>query len=689
MRRNRFVLSIVLTAAIIMGMCPQTGVFGAETGKTGEIFADSTPFYKSGSLSVEFTPQPTWHPDPEAALRSYEELPSKYFPVEEITPIKDQGDRGTCWSYAVSSAMEQSVVKRLNKKLEGDDLFYPDAFFSFVHHYRTDPLGLNRGDGITFLQETEGYNKFFISYLAMNGFGPVDIKTRNTVSSDEDLDFKHRAYRLKEARFIPNIEIYEIKKAIMKYGAVVYSICSDPIFHHSFTVEDGKLKVSKPDYYVFQPSELNHGTDHEVILVGWDDNIPAECFDYDDDHHCPENGGFIIKNSWGTDGIASIRGDQADEVRKLFGLTTNSEPVEYECTDGGYNYLSYADATVWSGEDSAIAYDMREAATDENLYFYDGGGGLETWECVRAANRFTAKANKGGGEEIRGAIFTVTTPGEYCVDVCLYSGEDASDVEARPWDQECVAEKHHVICENSGCYTVEFDEPVTVNEGESFAMILHREDEGAFNVNIEMTKGYGWSGFTNYAEPGESYMIDPEGNDWSQYDILGITPRIKAITVNTDEADRSYKITEAKGTTVIAGDVCHVSMDSIDPAKITAKGKAGTYDASTGLLTTEKKGTVKLLYPRDGSKTKPFCSVKVVSPKLKPALKIKAGKNKKIKLSGIKKPDVLWTSSDPSVVTVDEKSGELTGVLPGEAVVTATLPGYPSKHRYSCVVTVQ
>ncbi len=691
MKRNRTILSLLLAVSLMAALCPGTVILGAEKAAPEAISFKGIEIRgkATGYQPVDYKPAKTWHPDQEAEILLDESLPSKYFPKEEITEIKDQATHNYCWAFATASAMEQSVVKRMGKKLKGDDLFYPEAFVSLMDHPRMDPLGLTEGDSYNDLYESELNNGLMLSQVVMNGFGPVDYKKSKEVSADA-LGFSDRAYRVKDTRWISSREAREIKKAIMKYGSVVFNIKSKPLFNYEFVSENGKLGIST-NYYVYTPSPLFDNSDHTITLVGWDDDIPKERFDIYEDYKCPMDGGFIIKNSWGDKEIV-IDGKTADSYREAIGLTTDSQPVSYFTTDEGYDYLSYADHSLWWDNGIAIAYDMRDAAPEENIYYYDGGISIENVACQAAATRFKAKANKGGGEKIKSAIIGVDSPGEYCVDLCLYPEENASDAEERPWEQECVAEVHNFIAENTGLYTVDFPKPVTVNEGESFAIVVHREDGSPFRIMVDRSVNYDWIGSINHTELGESYIIDEYGNDLNQYDIKGITPRIKAITVNTGKVERNFSITAAKGTTVIVGDICSISMDNIDPAKVISKGKAGEYDPETGLLTTLKKGTVKLLYPveKNGkTKMKPFCSVKVLSPKLKESQKIKAGKSKKLKLSGIKNPEAVWVSSDPETVTVDEKTGEIKGIKAGEAMVAASLKGYPKDHIYFTIVTVQ
>ena len=73
----------------------------------------------------------------------------------------------------------------------------------------------------------------------------------------------------------------EIKKTIMKYGAVGTSLYQDSAF------------LNGNSYYYYGSASKNHA----VTIVGWDDDYSADNFYYAP----PGNGAWIAKNSWGPD----------------------------------------------------------------------------------------------------------------------------------------------------------------------------------------------------------------------------------------------------------------------------------------------------------------------------------------------------------------------------------------------------
>ena len=82
--------------------------------------------------------------------------------------------------------------------------------------------------------------------------------------------------------------------------------------------------------------------DHCVCVVGWDDNYSKDNFR--DGCRPPEDGAWIIKNSWGSESDAGPD-DLGNIVNKNSYGAKNSDG---KCT--GYFYLSYYDRTIYSGE---------------------------------------------------------------------------------------------------------------------------------------------------------------------------------------------------------------------------------------------------------------------------------------------------------------------------------------------------
>ena len=106
------------------------------------------------------------------------------------------------------------------------------------------------------------------------------------------------------------------------------------------------------------------GTNHEVLIVGWDDNYPAANFATTP----PGNGAFLVKNSWGTGWGSS-----------------------------GYFYVSYYDTKFASDSNPSAVFDNAEATSNySGIYQYDPLGDCTEYGFSSStgwfANVFTAQA---------------------------------------------------------------------------------------------------------------------------------------------------------------------------------------------------------------------------------------------------------------------------------------------------------
>ncbi len=122
-------------------------------------------------------------------------------------------------------------------------------------------------------------------------------------------------YHLQNAVFAVSPEygireyINTLKHLIYSYGSCSFTYeATDEGDSVEFTAEDGT--VYREDAFHYDPRErtdIGIKSAHTVQLVGWDDDLPKELFSHSGGTDCKqqdfgtpkENGGFLIKNSWG------------------------------------------------------------------------------------------------------------------------------------------------------------------------------------------------------------------------------------------------------------------------------------------------------------------------------------------------------------------------------------------------------
>ena len=139
-------------------------------------------------------------------------------------------------------------------------------------------------------------------------------------------------YQLNEAVLtncyrVPLKEQATVKQLIMEYGSGTINFNASGLFYN----------YENSTFYCYD-EDIN-GVNHEVALVGWDDNYPKENCTVDG-YTPSKNGAWLVKNSWGT-----------------------------EIGNDGYFWISYEDKSINQYPSNFYALDTTEKYN--NNYQYD------------------------------------------------------------------------------------------------------------------------------------------------------------------------------------------------------------------------------------------------------------------------------------------------------------------------------
>lgn len=350
-----------------------------------------------------------------------------------VSPVRDQGRYGTCWAFASLGALETTLLPKESNVFSTDHM-------SLNNSYNLD---LNKG----------GEHTMSIAYLAA-WQGPVyeaDDPYGDGVSDSSLKAVKH----LEEALVINDRDFDVLKSAIFRYGAIETSLYSQMEYVDSVS----SYYSGENSAYYYDGEEIPN---HDVVVVGWDDNYPKENFTNE-----PEgDGAFICKNSWGEE----------------FG-------------DDGFFYVSYYDANICNK--SVVYTRVGDVDNYDKIYQSDllGWIGLMGFGKEEAyfANVYTTDRN----EELAAVSFYAT----------------GKDTEFEVYlvqnyvDENSLKNREFIVSGSTkyaGYYTVDFPEPVRLSDKSKYAVVVkiytpgavhpiaieYNADERTANFDISDGEGY-------------------------------------------------------------------------------------------------------------------------------------------------------------------------------------------------------
>lgn len=411
-------------------------------------------------------------------------FPAAYSSVDLglVTAPKDQGADGTCWSFSAISAMETYLIKKgikvSGKKANGNLDLSEKHLAYFTYHTADDPLGNNAGDKIEPAYPDQylalGGNSMRAAVTLANGEGPVkeSVAPYNKAALPKSKDYKSIAH-LKNMNVIgmqlsygtPNLS--EVKAAVQKYGSVVLTMG----YHYNIGTD------ATPDNYYYPYGD---GTNHDVTIVGWDDNYSMYNFDYTP----AGNGAWLVKNSWGS----------------------------YN-NMGGYFWCSYYEPTL----STAWAYEMEAASTYDNNYFYSNMpcimdlGTNEANKNISAANTYKIKASGTKYEKLVSVAFGVSIANtKYSIQ--LYKNSK----EGKPTSgTKLLSKAQSGTVKNIGFHVVKLKNPVYVKSGDTVTVVI--------TIKGSRNGAYVWMDTNSAVEQGmDGYYITYKGKKTKKKSMMKI-----------------------------------------------------------------------------------------------------------------------------------------------------------------------
>jgi len=238
------------------------------------------------------------------------EIPYYYSLVDDnfITSVKNQQNGGNCWAFSAITTLESCILKAGGPVLDLSEENMKNIMALFSDYgWDNEP--------------NEGGNFYMATAYLASWLGPV-LDSYDLYDGESDLStvfnslmHVQNALFLKRNNFTDNDEI---KKAILKYGAVTSSM----FYNDYFLLDDFK-------YY----NPFSFSSNHAVTIIGWDDNMEIS----------GHTGAWIVRNSWGP-----------------------------KWGDNGNFYVSYYDATLMEiGELDGCTFILNDTIHYDKNYQYD------------------------------------------------------------------------------------------------------------------------------------------------------------------------------------------------------------------------------------------------------------------------------------------------------------------------------
>lgn len=270
-------------------------------------------------------------------------LPSKWDAREQgwITSVKNQGNLGTCWSFAALATIET----QLKKSGRGT---YDLSEKNMVNHRAID------------VPYEDGAYAYTAAGYLLRWSGPV-LETRDQYVGNTNDWPRHPsptlipAFRVQDVVWVPPLDGTDesraaYKAAIREHGAVCTAIGWD-----------FDSKYEKGANYYYNRFEFQN---HAITVAGWDDDYAASNFATTP----PGNGAWIIKNSWGT-----------------------------RLGDNGFYYVSYYDTTFARSINGSIYIPAADGSAYDTAHGYDCAGPFDdksSLDCDLQSVVFTAAPNE-------------------------------------------------------------------------------------------------------------------------------------------------------------------------------------------------------------------------------------------------------------------------------------------------------
>ena len=427
-------------------------------------------------------------------------LPSAYDPRtagRKLPPVKNQNPYGTCWSFGSIGALEASYIAQFGSpapnlsELHQAWFVYMDPRLQnrYFNKYKFKQLSTVEEVLGTYENKLGGGHSFAsIAFLSRAGTAyEKDLPYANatnvkTLTANKYPENYKKPLRLKDAYQLGVLDTSnkknDVKQFVLNNGAVAIA----------FHIDDDYL--SNTHSYFRSSSRHLKGSNHIVQIVGWDDNYSITNFN---SNNMPKsNGAWLIKNSYGSG-----------------------------WENAGYAWISYEEYI----DDVAIY--VADRKTGGIIYGYDC---LDNWTPMKDCNWGACIFKANNDEPIREVAFhTLDNNISYEIYVMRHGTIMPNKPEIPSYANTTG------IAEYAGYHTIALSQPLEVNTGDYFSVIVHLKQALNSSYNYFSSAANTGISSSQITIAGESYFANsinkPQPSDWYDAKTVGAyNACIKAFT---------------------------------------------------------------------------------------------------------------------------------------------------------------
>lgn len=402
--------------------------------KNHRILAASLAF----AVMVSAVPVQAAQNTPSAYMNTLSQVAEKY------PSTRNQGDYATCWAFAAVSLAEMDLIA--DNQISDKNIDLSELALAYdTCHPSWDAFGGTAGDGLSTMTDylDVGGNLNYCSRTLLQWRGLVLEE-----SAPYSLADSYQGQGTSQAAHLQNISILDIhknrnqvKQEIMEHGAAGIG------FYFSMGGEFDQRAIYQgrtvATYYCDRSGYL-YVPNHAAVIVGWDDDFPADNFK----NKPKENGAWLVRNSWSE--------TTADDLYSYF-------------------WLSYEDKSL---ESNAWIMDFEPADNYDYIYQYDGCPIVgKLFNCPVSANVY--KVQGADSQLLRAVSITLNEDTSVPYTIKIYSNlSNLSNPRSGILE---TAVSGQTTC--AGTYTIPLKQPVSLDKGSRYGIVV---ELGKKNAGVDM-----------------------------------------------------------------------------------------------------------------------------------------------------------------------------------------------------------